>query len=309
MRAVVSLLVALPLVAAATDKPPKAKVDGFWDSPAGRLQLLTNGNRVAGRLVSANDGVQVKVGEKLLDGTLDEDNLTADVRVGVVAPKCGNAGGNAFLVLLVTKSGKLTGGVSTKASCASDVSSVTMLRSKEGEAATGGPSFGTILPGRDDYDANGKRKQSAEFGENVKALMADGKEYINEGQFEKAREQFLKALARDSKIGEIYNGIGATYAVRSDYASAVDWYKKGLEAAPGFGDLYYNLACAYAQQDKPALALRYLKLAAAKGYAEGPTMDEDHDLDPIRNEKEFPEIRRMMQGGSGSDAPAAPGTP
>jgi tetratricopeptide (TPR) repeat protein len=139
----------------------------------------------------------------------------------------------------------------------------------------------------------------------VKALLTDGQQYMDEGQFEKAREQFERALGIDPTVGETYNGIGATFALRNDYDTAIDWYKRGLEASPGFGDIYYNMACAYAQRGKGRLALRYLKLAATKGYKEVSALDADHDLDPIRNDPEFRAIHEIMA----ASAPPPPSQP
>lgn len=300
-RFVTVLILAAPLIGVAAPAPKRAaSVDGFWEAPAGRLQLLTRGNQVSGRLVSVNAGTTVKAGKQILTGSIDEDSFTADVQVGVMAPGCGSSTAKAFVTLLITKSGKLTGGVSSRLKCARSVSSVTLLRATDGAAPR------AEAPVNADYDAQGKRKTA--IVEDVRALLREGLEYMNEGRFEKGRELFQQALTKDATVGETYNGMGATYAARSEYATAVDWYKKGLEAAPGFGDLYYNLACAYAQQDKKSLALRYLKLAATKGYTDISVLDEDHELDPVRQEPEFVAIRKLMQGTETAPAtkPAEP---
>jgi hypothetical protein len=281
---------------AAETKESRSKIDGFWDAPGGRIAMKNKNGRVVGVVTSAADGVGIKVGEKVLEGSLDEDNMTGDLRLGLVAPACGSNEGTAFVVLLLTRSGKLTGGVSARVPCAAGTSSLTLTR-----ASTATGALAAVIASSD-YDAQGKR--SAPVLDSVKDLLTDGKQYLDEGQFEKAREQFQKAVTKDPSIGEGYNGVGVTYAARNDYESAIEWYKRGLEATPGFGDLYYNLACAYSQQTKPALALRYLKLAATKGYTEFQNLEEDHDFDPIRSDPEFQVIRQMMRPASPKADPA-----
>jgi tetratricopeptide (TPR) repeat protein len=281
-------------------------VNGFWDAPGGRVALKNKDGHVLALLVHPNEGVALKASDKVLDGTLEEDNLTADVRLGILTPKCAGTDETAFAVLLVTRSGKLTGGISAKAPCAAGLSSVTLHRVNPaaGKPETAGSPAAAVRaaePAPDDYDPLGRRAKP--LAGSVKALLTDGKQYMDEGQFEKAREQFERALGVDPKIGETYNGIGATFALRNDYDTAIDWYKRGLEAAPGFGDIYYNMACAYAQRNKAQLALRYLKLAATKGYTEISALDADHDLDPIRDQPGFRAIRDLMVTSAPHPAP------
>ena len=137
----------------------------------------------------------------------------------------------------------------------------------------------------------------------------DGMQYLQEGQFEKARVQFEKVVEKAPAVGEAYNGVGVTYAMRNDWETANEWYKKGLENAPGFGDLYYNLACSYAQLDRKSMALRYFKLAVTKGYTEVDAIDGDHDLDPLRAEAEFIALRKQLGGKSDSEPKEASTSP
>jgi hypothetical protein len=54
------------------------------------------------------------------------------------------------------------------------------------------------------------------------------------------------------------------------------------------------MACSYALKGKKPLALRYLRLAANKGYTEVEALDGDTDLESLREEPEFKEIREQM---------------
>jgi hypothetical protein len=286
------------LTLAAAGSPPAVRpaVEGVWETPAGRLEIRRKGEKVLGKLISVRGSSPLPVGTLALEGTYFEDNLSGELRLGVVAPECGAAAGRAFVTLLLTRSGKLTGGASSDAACARDLPGVTFIRAEPAAAPAGHMAAPPVPDGT--YDPRGVRIR--ELPKTTRSLMLEAQAALTTGRFEEARRLFEAVLATDSKVGEAYNGVGATFYARNDYDAAIDWYKRGLEAAPGFGDLYYNLACAYSLLGKKNMALRYLRLASAKGYVEIEPMDKDPDLDPLRDEAEFKGIRAAME------APAVP---
>jgi tetratricopeptide (TPR) repeat protein len=223
-------------------------------------------------------------------GTLVEDTLSGQVHLGFVAPGCGAKAPTAFSLLLLTKSGKLTGSVVAKAPCAKAVRSTLWTRVVEPTPAarTVALEEPPMPPDFMMYDA-----PEPAGGDPERAAMEEAFSLSQAGQHEQARRLFLEVTKRRPGRGEAYNGVGMTYALRNDWDSAIEWYKRGLENQPGFGDLYFNLACAYAQSSRTPLGLRYLKLAAVKGFAQ-PEMLDDPDLEPLRTAPEFDEIRRLM---------------
>jgi tetratricopeptide (TPR) repeat protein len=80
--------------------------------------------------------------------------------------------------------------------------------------------------------------------------------------------------------------------MRGDFAQALGWYKRALGIDPDFGDAYYNMACVYALDGQPELALRYLQIAAVNGYATSEGIDEDPDLASLR---ELPAYRALVR--------------
>jgi superkiller protein 3 len=137
-------------------------------------------------------------------------------------------------------------------------------------------------PTRDATPAAAKTRR-----ERARALMRDGAAWLREGNFESARGQFLAAVDVDPALPEAYNGVGVTFRMRNDQEAALDWYKKSLAVNPDFGDAYYNMACVYALQGKKDLALRYLQIAALNGYASAEGIDEDPDLESLRDEPAY----------------------
>jgi hypothetical protein len=266
------------------------------------VQLTRSGKNVFGVLVSPESGVKLKPGAKVLLGVFEDENLSAEVRLEIVTPTCHDDATKAFVVMLHTRSGKLVGGVSTKVPCAAEIAALTYRRSAD--QAVAAVAVKTSASEASQYNAKGKR--TTPLSPSVKSLLTEGQDYFKEGQFEKARPLFEKAIQADGNVGEAFNGMGVTYAMRNDYDQAIVWYKKGLEAAPGFGDLYYNLACAYTQLDKNSIALRYLKLAVAKGYTDVANMDTDGDLEPLRNDVEFVAFRKQLDGPAVAPKGAGP---
>lgn len=59
---------------------------------------------------------------------------------------------------------------------------------------------------------------------------------------------------------------------------------------------YYNFSCTYSLLDNKPMALNYLKKSINAGYIDYAHIQEDSDLNNIRNEKEFIEINNHLKG-------------
>lgn len=271
----------------------------MWRTPAGLLELRVRQEKVRGLLVKPSAGVLLAPGTEVLSGTFHEDSVAAEVRLGVVAPDCGAREGHAFSLLLLTRSGKLVGGVSSREPCAAEVRAAAF--EYVGPTAAAARTMAGPPPPPGSYDPRGRPGGS---DGPAAVLMRDAENYLHEGQFEAARRQFLEAVKKEPALGEAYNGVGVTHYARNEYAEAIEWYKRGLEAAPGFGDLYYNLACAYALLGRNEMALRYLRLAALRGYTEAEALDRDTDLSALRGTPGFAEIRALFPSGAPAKADA-----
>jgi tetratricopeptide (TPR) repeat protein len=57
---------------------------------------------------------------------------------------------------------------------------------------------------------------------------------------------------------------------------------------------YYAIACLFALQDKKKSALNYLRKAILLGFKDRKHVDNDHDFDSLREDKEFQEIIAKM---------------
>lgn len=279
------------------EKSTRPPVEGLWDTPGGRIEIIRSAAAVKGTMLVPAEGAGVAVGDSVLEGTFFEDSFAGTIRLGVLAASCGASESAADALLLLTRSGKLVGGISSSDVCLGDLRSASFVR-VAGSSPADRMQSRMVGPPQDDgvYDPRGHRR--AALPGTSAALMQEAADLLGEGRFEKARAMFLDVLKKEPSLGEAYNGVGVTYYARNDLERAVEWYKRGLEASPGFGDLYYNLACAYSLLGRGNMALRYLRLAALKGYAEADMVDRDPDLDSLRGEADYAAIRGLFEGGA-----------
>ena len=86
--------------------------------------------------------------------------------------------------------------------------------------------------------------------EGLKTAFAEGAALSNSGKHDEAIAKFNLVLADMPKCTECHVNIGATYAMKKDYAQAEAAYKKALELDPNSSDAYFGLAAIYNDQKK-----------------------------------------------------------
>lgn len=93
------------------------------------------------------------------------------------------------------------------------------------------------------------------INENVDMLIADSRFAFMQGKYKEALSLAKSAIAADDKNADAYQCAGNAYMSAANYASAIDAYKKAVECEPDKGDRYFNLAYAYATDNRSADAL------------------------------------------------------
>jgi len=264
-------LAALCCLAAAPAGAAPPAVAGEYDTPLGRVRVAGDGTTFTGTLVAPRGACRFKAGEPVLKGTLLDDSLAGQVRLCLTG--CADAEAWAGAVLLVGPKA-LSGAAHVKKGCAAPA-----LGKNGGLAFTRAPPAGAR--------PTAPKPPSGQARAQAREILRDGAAWLAEGNFEKARKRFQDAIALDGRIPEAFNGVGVTFRMRNDLGSALGWYKKALAVDPDFGDAYYNMACVYALQGQPELALRYLQIAAMNGYATAEGIDEDPDLESLRDEPAY----------------------
>lgn len=94
-----------------------------------------------------------------------------------------------------------------------------------------------------------------------------------------------------------YN-LGVAYDERGMLREALKEYERAAELLPGYGDAYYNIACAYARLGDIDMALKAIKWAVARGFSDISLLRTDPDLDAIRGEEDFMRLLSGLESGA-----------
>jgi tetratricopeptide (TPR) repeat protein len=89
------------------------------------------------------------------------------------------------------------------------------------------------------------------------------------GYFDKAMEDYDKAIALNPDYQLAYNDRGATYLSTKDYASAISDFNRAIELNPKFARPYLGRALTYEALDNPAAALQNYQVLCSMGFVEG----------------------------------------
>ncbi len=162
------------------------------------------------------------------------------------------------------------------------------------------------------------------FAETPADYLKKGESLINEQKYDDAIEIFKKAAEsqnKDERKKALAN-IGYCYNIKTDYAPAIEYYKKALEIDDKYpysleaisiiyigngidydeglkyallaeklnsksNGMYYNMACCYALKKDGDTAMRYLKRAIYCGFSDKQNIMTDTDLLNIRDRPDF----------------------
>jgi len=90
--------------------------------------------------------------------------------------------------------------------------------------------------------------------------------------------------------------LGAFAILKSeDKKTAVEWMERAVSLDPEETSLLYNAACFYSRLGNVEKALDYFERTIDSGYASKEWIDNDSDLDPIRNHPRFQEIMKKLK--------------
>ncbi len=88
----------------------------------------------------------------------------------------------------------------------------------------------------------------------------------------------------------IYHDQGIRYLRRGEYQRAAGEFRKILEIDAKHSNAHYNLACAYSLMGDTDKALEHLRLSMEYGFDDVKHMEEDEDLDPIREDPRYGQL-------------------
>ncbi len=297
-------------------------VSGIWGTKYGDMRLVQKGDQVEGTLINTSNFCPFKNSEKIFSGMVLEDSITGSFKMCQADDDCGPPVWAVSLLLIAKEGSVLTGTANSKEAMCPLVG---FSKSEGGERGLyfkklrnlpkpkAKPKKKTVAKNNDTkdkaeplpvapapvipgppaapgtYDPRSAMKVTSAQTK----LLLRGKSLLAAGQFEKAREQFKKVLKEDSGNPNALAGIGVSYYGRQDYKEALKYYKKALSEDPNYSMAYYNMACIYALQKKPDMALRYLKMSVLNGFEAASTIENDPDLSSLR---QLPEYQQILKG-------------
>lgn len=89
--------------------------------------------------------------------------------------------------------------------------------------------------------------------------------------------------------------LGNSHLERSEYDKALEQYKKALEIEPKNSIALYNVACTYSRMKKIEEALDFLERCVEAGYRDVGWMEKDPDLDNLRDEPRYKALVRRLR--------------
>ncbi len=89
--------------------------------------------------------------------------------------------------------------------------------------------------------------------------------------------------------------LGNSYLERSEYDKALEQYNKALELEPKNSIVLYNVACTYSRMKKIGPALDALERCVEAGYRDVGWMEKDPDLDNLRDEPRYKAVVRRLR--------------
>ena len=113
-----------------------------------------------------------------------------------------------------------------------------------------------------------------------------GELYKKQGKIDLASKDFNKVLEMDTIVEHGSCRHYALHFLNRDL-EAVEWMNRIIETDSTNSKLYYDQACLYARMGKTDDAISALSNALNKGYCAFAHIENDDDLDPIRNLSDF----------------------
>ena len=110
-------------------------------------------------------------------------------------------------------------------------------------------------------------------------------------EWDQAGECFRKVLELQPKHAEALQRLGGIYIRNKDYDKAAVLYEQAVLAMPEASlSIRYNLACVYALKNDKEKSLKYLREIVADGFDKMDVMNQDEQLENVRETAGFKEI-------------------
>jgi beta-lactamase regulating signal transducer with metallopeptidase domain/tetratricopeptide (TPR) repeat protein len=107
---------------------------------------------------------------------------------------------------------------------------------------------------------------------------------------------FVKAGSKKRSSGDWYSR-GMSLHNDERYDEAIDAFKRSIDEGHRVEAATYNVACGYARKGDADRAIEWLKKSLEEGFELSSYIERDDDLDGIRSDPRFAELRRTARAG------------
>jgi Flp pilus assembly protein TadD len=106
---------------------------------------------------------------------------------------------------------------------------------------------------------------------------------------------FESVLRRDPQYASVVELLGGLYTRQGRIADGLKMDRKLVKLQPGNATAHYNLACSLALSKRKTDALRELRQAVKLGYRDFDWMQQDPDLEALKQHPEFQTLLETLK--------------
>jgi Flp pilus assembly protein TadD len=106
---------------------------------------------------------------------------------------------------------------------------------------------------------------------------------------------FETVLRRDPSYASVVELLGGLYTRQGRIADGLKMDRKLVKLQPGNATAHYNLACSLALSKRKSDALRELRQAVKLGYRDFDWMQQDPDLEALKQHPEFQTLLETLK--------------
>jgi beta-lactamase regulating signal transducer with metallopeptidase domain/Flp pilus assembly protein TadD len=106
---------------------------------------------------------------------------------------------------------------------------------------------------------------------------------------------FVKASRKHPKDGGDWYSRGMELHNEERYDEAIEAFRQAIEEGTRVDAATYNIACGYARKGDAERAVEWLRKSLAEGFELSSYIDKDDDLDGVRSDPRFVELRRNLR--------------
>jgi len=122
-----------------------------------------------------------------------------------------------------------------------------------------------------------------------------GNAHLELDQLEAAQKMFEKAIEIDPVCTRAHYDLGVVFSRTGWEEDALKQFEKAIGLNENYALPYYAISCLYALQNRRRPALDYLRNAILRGFNDWDHIDNDHDLDSLRDDEEFQKIMEKKE--------------